>query len=107
MQSTTRSLVRKKERKEILMEVRITEGYGESGLEILGNDSAFTSCLATEFISGAGSATASAFGSEVKTGAASAFCTVSLDVAASTAASAGAGSALPVAGNGNRAFPMS
>lgn len=83
------------QRKEILMDARITEGYGESGLEILGSDSAFTSCLATEFVSRAGSTTASAF------------CTVSLDVAASTAASAGAGSAFSVAGNGNIAFPMS
>lgn len=51
--------------------------------------------MATEFISGEDSA------------AASAFCTVSLDVTVSRAASAGAGSALLVSGNGNKAFPMS
>lgn len=90
MQSITRHLGREKQRKEILMDLRITEGYGESGLETAGNDSSFTSCFATEFISGAGSATASAF------------CT-----GAASAASSGAGSALLVAGNGNKAFPMS
>ena len=73
------------------MELRITEGYGESGLEIAGDDSAFTSCFtSTGLISGAASATASA-----------------LCRGAASAESAGAGSALLVAGNGNRAFPIS
>ena len=68
------------------MRVRITVGYGESGLENPETGSALASVLGAEFICVA----------------ACAFCT-----AGSGLASAGAGRALLVTGTGRRAFPMS
>ena len=68
---------------------RITNGYGESGLEIPGRDSDLTSVLGTELICGGGSAMASAF------------CTVG----AAGLASGGAGRALLVTVGGSRAVP--
>lgn len=83
------------------MKERITYGYGESDFENPWSDSALSSVLGTEFISGLGCSAVSTFGS----GVASDFCIVA--VAGSGLASAGAGRALLVKGNGRRAFPIS
>lgn len=69
----------------------LTYGYGDKGLERLGIDSAWTSGLGTELISGG--AAASTLGSVL--------------VGGSGVATAGAGRELPYAGDGRRAFPIS
>lgn len=69
----------------------LTYGYGDKGLELLGNDSSLASVLGTELISCA--AAASGLGSVL--------------VGRSGAATAGAGRALLYTGDGRRAFPIS
>lgn len=75
------------------VKTRITNGYGESGLEFPGSDSALTSSFGTELILGAGSAAASTFGEDPS-------------VMAGLASSTGAGRALLIIGAGRRAFPI-
>lgn len=84
------------------IEAGLTYGYGESGFENPGSESALTSVLVTELISWGGSADASSFGLAT----ASAFCWVLSAVAGSGLASAGAGRALLVPEYGKRATPI-
>lgn len=75
------------------VKTRITNGYGESGLEFPGSDSDLTSSLGTELILGAGSAAASTFGKDPS-------------VRVGLASSKGAGRALLILRAGRRALPI-
>lgn len=83
------------------VEVIITHGYGESDFENPGSDSALTSVLGTEFISGVTFPSVSTFESP-----ATAFCTVLSVVAGSGIESTAGGRALLITGDGRRAFPI-
>lgn len=82
------------------VKVIITYGYGESDFENPGSESALTSVLGTEFISGIAFLSVSTFESPP-----TAFCTLSV-VAGSGIESTAAGRALLITGDGRRAFPI-